>query len=117
MKKATALTLLGGNTNRIGQRIGCTGAAIRKWPPELPARLVDRVIAQVVRDLVASNSGRSNSNRITLPPALYAHLCTHRTPLKATVSNSDSTPTEHARAGNYTKRQQITRRTRVVEGD
>jgi len=75
MKKITALTLLGGNTVRVGARIGCTGAAIRKWPEDLPARLVDRVIAAIVRDLVQEQAlmGRKPQH-ITLPPALLSYL-------------------------------------------
>jgi hypothetical protein len=76
MRKVTALTLLGGNTNHVGARVGCTGAAIRKWPDELPARLVDRVVAAVVRELVKAGaaSGRRRPDRITLPFELVRHL-------------------------------------------
>jgi hypothetical protein len=111
MKKATALTLLGGNTNRVGRRIGCTGAAIRKWPDDLPDRLVDRVVAAIVRDLVAANRNRLRlPNRITLPLELHRHLCRHfETPNDANA-RQEFTPTAPVDAGICTKKQQTSKR-------
>jgi transcriptional repressor of cell division inhibition gene dicB len=78
MEKATALALLGGSSPIAGQRVGCTAQAIRKWPAQLPARLVDRVIAAVVRDLV--DSQRVPGKTIKLPPDLVRHLRSHHPP-------------------------------------
>jgi hypothetical protein len=101
MKKATALTLLGGNTNRVGRKVGCTGAAIRKWPDDLPDRLVDRVVAAIVRDLViaARNRQLRKPERITLPVELYRHLLGHIEHLSGAVRPNEFTRRQPIVAG------------------
>lgn len=49
MKKSRALELLGGTVGKAADAIGITSNAITQWPDELPDRLVDRVIAALVK--------------------------------------------------------------------
>jgi hypothetical protein len=74
MKKSTAIKLLGSTTDEAGRRIGCSGAAVRKWPAELPPRLVDRVIAASVRAQFDRGPVSAMTGRITLAPDLFAYL-------------------------------------------
>lgn len=49
MLKTEAIELLGGTVATAAEAVGVTYQAVDKWPDELPARLVDRVIAALVR--------------------------------------------------------------------
>ncbi|MDM0024105.1 hypothetical protein [Variovorax saccharolyticus] len=49
MLKTKAIELLGGSTATAAEAIGVTYQAVDKWPDELPARIVDRVIAALVK--------------------------------------------------------------------
>lgn len=49
MLKSKAIELLGGSTASAAEAIGITYQAVDKWPDELPARLIDRVIAALVK--------------------------------------------------------------------
>lgn len=49
MLKSKAIELLGGTTAAAADALGVTYQAIDKWPGTLPQRLVDRVIAALVR--------------------------------------------------------------------
>lgn len=49
MNKARALELLGGSVATAADAIGCTSSAISQWPEVLPDRIIDRVIAALVR--------------------------------------------------------------------
>ncbi|MGJ7544616.1 hypothetical protein [Variovorax sp. LT1R16] len=49
MKKSRALELLGGSVGTAAEAIGISSAAVSVWPDELPNRIVDRVIAGLVR--------------------------------------------------------------------
>jgi len=62
MLKTKAIELLGGSTAAAAEAIGVTYQAVDKWPDELPARLVDRVLAALVR------KGKP------IPPELVAEL-------------------------------------------
>src|SRR6185436_8878458 len=74
MLKSIAIKMLGATTDEAGRRVGCSGAAIRKWPDELPPRLVDRVIAAAVRAQFERTTVSALTGRITLPPELFAYL-------------------------------------------
>jgi hypothetical protein len=74
MQKAVAIKMLGPTAEEAGRRIGCSGAAIRKWPEVLPARLVDRVIAAAVRAQFERTTVSALTGRVTLPPELFAYL-------------------------------------------
>ena len=74
MKKSIAIKLLGPTTDEAGRRVGCSAQAIRKWPDELPPRLVDRVIAASVRAQFERTPVSSMTGRITLDPDLFAYL-------------------------------------------
>jgi hypothetical protein len=49
MDKFKAIELLGGSVAAASDAIGVTYQAVDKWPDVLPARIVDRVIAALVR--------------------------------------------------------------------
>ncbi|VTU25267.1 hypothetical protein H4CHR_01560 [Variovorax sp. PBS-H4] len=49
MLKHQALELLGGTVATAAAAIGVTYQAVDKWPDELPSRIVDRVIAALVK--------------------------------------------------------------------
>ena len=49
MKKSRALELLGGTVATAAEAIGISSAAVSQWPDELPDRIVDRVIAALVK--------------------------------------------------------------------
>jgi len=49
MLKFDAINLLGGTVVAAADAVGITAAAISQWPDELPPRLVDRVLAALVR--------------------------------------------------------------------
>jgi pyruvate/2-oxoglutarate/acetoin dehydrogenase E1 component len=51
MKKQTAIDLLGGNVATVARVLGCTRAAVYKWPDDrpLPRPIADRVLAARVR--------------------------------------------------------------------
>lgn len=49
MKKQEAIDLLGGTVADVARAVGTTHSAICQWPDVLPRRLVDRVIAALVR--------------------------------------------------------------------
>jgi len=49
MKKSRALELLGGTVASAAEAIGISSAAVSQWPEELPDRIVDRVIAALVK--------------------------------------------------------------------
>lgn len=49
MKKARAISLLGGTVTTAARALGVTRSALSQWPAELPARLEDRVLAALVR--------------------------------------------------------------------
>lgn len=49
MKKSRALELLGGTVASACKALNITSQAFSQWPEELPARLVDRVIAGLLR--------------------------------------------------------------------
>lgn len=49
MLKTKAIEVLGGSTSAAADALGVTYQAVMKWPDELPARIVDRVIAALVR--------------------------------------------------------------------
>jgi hypothetical protein len=49
MHKTKAVELLGGTASAAAEAVGITPAAISQWPDELPPRLVDRVLAALVR--------------------------------------------------------------------
>ena len=74
MQKSIAIKLLGPTTDEAGHRVGCSGAAIRKWPEVLPQRLVDRVIAASVRAQFERVKVSELTGRITLDPELFAYL-------------------------------------------
>ena len=74
MKKSIAIAMLGPTTDEAGRRIGCSGAAVRKWPDELPPRLVDRVIAASVRAQFDRGPISGITGRVTLHPDLFAYL-------------------------------------------
>lgn len=49
MTKEEAIALLGGSVAKAADAIGINSQAISQWPPELPARLADRVQAALWR--------------------------------------------------------------------
>lgn len=49
MLKHQALELLGGTVATAAAAIGISYQAVDKWPDELPSRIVDRVIAALVK--------------------------------------------------------------------
>jgi len=49
MHKSKAIELLGGTTASAAAAIGISYQAVDKWPELLPQRLVDRVIAALVK--------------------------------------------------------------------
>jgi hypothetical protein len=49
MLKTKAIELLGGSTASAAEAIGVTYQAVDKWPDDLPSRIVDRVIAALVK--------------------------------------------------------------------
>jgi hypothetical protein len=49
MLKTKAIELLGGSAASAAEAIGVTYQAVVKWPDDLPARIVDRVIAALVK--------------------------------------------------------------------
>ena len=49
MRKQQAINLLGGSVFGAAEAIGVNSQAISQWPDDLPRRLVDRVIAALVR--------------------------------------------------------------------
>lgn len=49
MRKQQAINLLGGSVSGAAEAIGVNSQAISQWPDDLPRRLVDRVIAALVR--------------------------------------------------------------------
>lgn len=49
MLKSKAIELLGGTTAAAAEALGITYQAVDKWPPVLPVRIGDRVIATLVR--------------------------------------------------------------------
>lgn len=49
MKKQDAIEMLGGTITLAAKEIGISYHAVNKWPPELPARIADRVFAAVAR--------------------------------------------------------------------
>lgn len=49
MQKTQAIELLGGSVATAAAAIGVTYQAVDKWPAELPDRIVDRVIAALVK--------------------------------------------------------------------
>lgn len=49
MKKSRALELLGGSVGTAADAIGISSAAVTQWPDDLPDRIVDRVIAALVK--------------------------------------------------------------------
>lgn len=66
MLKSKAIELLGGSTGTAASAIGVSYQAVDKWPEELPDRIVDRVIAALVRqgkpvpsDLVAAEPAKA----------------------------------------------------------
>lgn len=50
MTKTRAIALLGGTVTEAAGRIGVTVSAVSQWPEDLPARLVDRVLAALARE-------------------------------------------------------------------
>jgi hypothetical protein len=104
MDKKTAIALLGGNSCRAGRLLGCSSQNIRQWPDVLPGRLVDRVIAAIVRASVndALRSGRRRRpDRITLPSVLFAHLSDRaRASPDAVVLQAYAERITHATGGN-----------------
>jgi len=49
MLKTKAIELLGGTAHSAADAIGVTYQAVVKWPDHLPPRLIDRVIAALVK--------------------------------------------------------------------
>lgn len=49
MQKAKAIELLGNTVASAAREIGISYQAVEKWPPVLPRRIEDRVIAAVAR--------------------------------------------------------------------
>lgn len=49
MKKSRALELLGGTVATAAEACVISSAAVSQWPDELPDRIVDRVIAGLLR--------------------------------------------------------------------
>lgn len=49
MLKSKAIELLGGTISAAAESVGISYQAVDKWPDVLPARIVDRVIATLVR--------------------------------------------------------------------
>ena len=49
MLKAKAIELLGGTTASAAREVGVSYQAVDKWPPVLPRRIADRVLAAVAR--------------------------------------------------------------------
>lgn len=49
MEKSKATILLGGTTSAAAEAIGISPQAYSQWPPVLPPRLEDRVIAAIAR--------------------------------------------------------------------
>lgn len=49
MLKAKAIELLGGSVTAAAEAIGISYQAVDKWPPKLPPRIEDRVIAAIAR--------------------------------------------------------------------
>ncbi|WP_366522378.1 Cro/CI family transcriptional regulator [Flagellatimonas centrodinii] len=63
MTKADAIAHFKGAA-RLASAIGCSRQAVHQWPPELPDRIADRVIAAITRsglevppELMPSESG------------------------------------------------------------
>jgi len=74
MKKTIAMKLLGPTADDVARRVGCTGAAVRKWPDDLPPRLVDRVIAASVREHFTHRPAAGLTGNVSLHPDLFAYL-------------------------------------------
>ena len=49
MEKEKAIELLGGSTASAAAAIDVSYQAVRKWPPRLTPRIIDRVIAGLLR--------------------------------------------------------------------
>lgn len=49
MLKVKAIKLLGGDSHKAAAAVGVTYQAVEKWPDVLPPRIVDRVIAALVK--------------------------------------------------------------------
>lgn len=53
MKKAIAISLLGGTPAHVAGHVGCSYQAVNQWPDTLPERIADRVLAAQARRYLA----------------------------------------------------------------
>lgn len=49
MLKQTAIEMLGGTPSALARAVGVSLQAVQQWPPDLPPRLSDRVLAALYR--------------------------------------------------------------------
>lgn len=66
MDKSTAIKLLGGTPTAAANKLGVTRQSVAKWPPILPRRIEDRVLAALMRAAIAS----THCERTKRPPKL-----------------------------------------------
>lgn len=68
MRKETAFALLGGTPTTVAKHCKCSRQAVHKWPPILPRRTADSVLAARLRLEWQIARIQANPGAFELPP-------------------------------------------------